>query len=257
LLIDADNTSWKVLDLVMTEVASFGSASARRIYGDWTQQQLSGWKLPVQKHAITPIQQFTNTTGKNNTDSAMIIDAMDLLHSRRYEAFCLITSDADFTRLATRIREDGLTVVGIGRERTPRAFIAACNQFTAIEALQAIDAKNQPTANCTDAKKGNITNNPDDVEEGSTRAAATPTPLSNTAQAQLKLLHSALADLTSENPSEWIHLSLVGDRLARLDPGFDPRNFGHKTLRQLVESTAEGTRYKIKINNTTLLIRQR
>ena len=145
----------------------------------------------------------------------MIIDAMDLLHSRRYEVFCLITSDADFTRLATRIREDGLTVVGIGRQRTPRAFIAACNQFTAIEALQAVALKTEKPA------------------------------LSAAATAQLELLHTEIATIYDdlEDGRKWTELGIVGSRMKLLDPGFDPRSFGCKTLAQLIKSTG---RYQVK-----------
>src|SRR5215468_3117636 len=132
-LIDADNASAGVIGDILSEVASLGTASVKRVYGDFTTPSLSGWRAVLIEHAIQPVQQFRNTVGKNASDSALIIDAMDLLHTRPLDGFCLVSSDGDFTRLATRIRENGLPVYGFGEEKTPKSFILACNQFTYTE----------------------------------------------------------------------------------------------------------------------------
>lgn len=132
-LIDADNASTEYLELLMSEIATFGRASVRRIYGDWTKPQLNSWKTELLNYSLQPIQQFAYTTGKNATDSALIIDAMDLLYTGRFDGFCLITSDSDYTRLAQRIREEGLRVFGFGNRKTPKAFMQACDKFTYLE----------------------------------------------------------------------------------------------------------------------------
>ena len=133
-LIDADNASAAVIGDILSEVASLGTASVKRVYGDFTTTNLHGWRTVLLEHAIQPVQQFRNTVGKNASDSALIIDAMDLLHTRELGGFCLVSSDSDFTRLATRIREDGLPVYGFGEEKTPRSFINACDRFSLVTA---------------------------------------------------------------------------------------------------------------------------
>lgn len=138
-LVDADNASATVISAVLAEVAAYGTASVKRIYGDWTKPNLGSWKEQLLEHSIQPIQQFSYTTGKNSTDSAMIIDAMDLLYTGRFSGFCLVTSDSDFTRLAARIREQGLTVYGFGEKKTPKPFVVACDKFVYTDVIAAAE----------------------------------------------------------------------------------------------------------------------
>ncbi|WP_427915555.1 NYN domain-containing protein [Ramlibacter sp. MMS24-I3-19] len=198
MLIDADNPSFRFCEDVLEEVARYGRATIRRAYGDWTTDNLKGWKEMLHKHAIQPVQQFRYTTGKNATDSAMIIDAMDLLHGERLDGFCLVSSDSDFTRLATRIREAGLTVYGFGEEKTPKAFIAACDKFIYVEVLR---------------------NEPEKV-----RDVAVP---------DFQPLVFAALDATAREDG-WAHLGAIGAQLTRNQPSFDPRNYGVKKLGELM-----------------------
>lgn len=251
LLIDADNTSWRSIGPIMDEVATFGVASARRIYGDWTSQGLAPWKGPLAEFAITPIQQFANTVGKNNTDSAMIIDAMDLLHSRRYEVFCIVSSDADFTRLATRIREDGRTVVGIGRDHTPRAFVAACHKFITIETLQSLRPNVAGVANGGAAASAGSA-----VANGvATANGVAAGKLSHKQQASLKMLKRIIAEMAGDDG--WTSLSMVGDVMRTRDPAFDPRSFGASGIGRLVSSPLTGGRYELEMRGSDLNVRQR
>src|SRR5660397_134068 len=145
-LIDADNAQASVIAELLSEIANYGTATVKRAYGDWTTQNLAGWKDVLHTYAIQPIQQFRYTTGKNSTDSALIIDAMDLLHGGTVDGFCLVSSDSDFTRLAARIREQGLMAYGFGQRKTPKPFVAACTQFVYVENLAGADAAPKPTA---------------------------------------------------------------------------------------------------------------
>ncbi|MGZ5270231.1 MAG: NYN domain-containing protein [Ramlibacter sp.] len=197
-LIDADNPSFRCCEDVLAEVARYGRATIRRAYGDWTTDNLKGWKEILHKHAIQAVQQFRYTTGKNATDSAMIIDAMDLLHAERLDGFCLVSSDSDFTRLATRIREAGLTVYGFGEKKTPGAFIAACDKFVYVEVL-----RNEP-------EKVNDATVPD-----------------------LQPLVLAALDATAREDG-WAHLGTLGAQLVRNQPSFDSRNYGVKKLGELM-----------------------
>lgn len=213
-LIDADNVSPLSVGAVLTEVARFGTASVKRVYGDWTQQRLSGWKSSASEHVIQPIQQFANTVGKNATDSALIIDAMDLLYTGRFRGFCIVSSDSDFTRLASRIREDGVTVYGFGERKTPEAFRNACDQFTYLEVLT------EP------AVDGSVT--------PSTPARATTAKL----RSDTKLiagLRACAADASGEDG--WANLSAVGLLMRKQQPDFDPRNWGYAKLSDLMRAT--------------------
>lgn len=202
-LIDADNAQASILPELLAEVARYGVASVRRAYGDWTTQNLSGWKPHLQKHAVQPIQQFAYTTGKNATDSALIIDAMDLLHSGGFDGFCLVSSDSDFTRLATRIREAGVVVYGFGESKTPEPFVAACDRFIFTEILRA-----QP---------------------GSEPAAKSkPSP-------KLKRAITAALDGCARDDG-WAHLGTLGQYLVTSDPSFDSRNYGYKKLSELMRA---------------------
>lgn len=199
-LIDADNAQASVISDLLTEVARYGTATIKRAYGDWTTTHLNSWRDNLHSLAIQPIQQFRFTTGKNATDSALIIDAMDLLHGGRVDGFCLVSSDSDFTRLATRIREAGLAVYGFGEKKTPRAFVAACNKFIYTEILRA------PV-----------------VEPAAIKAA----------QERLKpLLIAAITGAKREDG--WAPLSVVGSLVAKSNPSFDPRNYGCEKLGELV-----------------------
>lgn len=206
-LIDADNTQPAIMEGVLSEIAKYGVASVKRIYGDWTKPGLSGWKSVLLEYSIQPIQQFRYTVGKNATDSAMMIDAMDLLYTRRFDGFCLVSSDSDFTRLASRIREEGLLVYGFGEKKTPKPFVSACDKFIFTEVLRlhedAEPAVKKKTAN---------------ELKGDTKLVT--------------LLRSAVE--ASSDESGWADLRAVGSNIAKQAPEFDPRNYGFNKLGELV-----------------------
>ena len=218
LLIDADNTSWKKLDLIMAEVSRHGNAVARRGYGDFTTSTLAPWKEPMAMHAIAPHQSYQNTVGKNSTDSAMIIDAVELLHSGRFDVFCLVTSDSDFTSLAMRIREEGKLVVGVGKEQTAHSFVAACNTFVEIETLDRDCCPPSALRSALDAGTGKKSASP-----------ALPTPIfaSQWTSSQKKQL-LRLRDIVVETVGSdgWGTVDRVGSLLKQRDPAFDPRKLG-------------------------------
>ncbi len=216
-LIDADNAQPAVIGHLLSEIAKYGIASVKRAYGDWTTQRLRGWKDVLNEHAIQPIQQFSYTTGKNATDSAMIIDAMDLLYSERLQAFCIVSSDSDFTRLATRLRESGMTVYGVGEKKTPRAFVSACDRFIYTEILTDEDDD-------ADADAGAVK----PVNKKSTKELRGDTRL-------VQLLRGAA--LSAADDDGWSSLSVVGKYLANQAPDFDPRNYGYPKLGQLINAT--------------------
>jgi uncharacterized LabA/DUF88 family protein len=209
-LIDADNAQPSIMEGLLSEIAKFGVASVRRIYGDWTKPSLTGWKSVLLEHSIHPVQQFRYTVGKNATDSAMIIDAMDLLYTRRFDGFCLVSSDSDFTRLASRIREEGLLVYGFGEKKTPKAFVSACDKFIFTEVLRFQD-------NAEPAVKPKTANE----LKGDTKLVS--------------LLRSALEAASDE--SGWAHLGTVGSNIAKQAPEFDPRNYGFAKLGELAIAT--------------------
>jgi len=208
-LIDGDNAQASLLPQILAEVSKVGLITIKRIYGDWTTTNMSSWKDSLHKHAIQPIQQVRYTVGKNSTDSAMIIDAMDLLHSNDVGGFCIVASDSDYTRLATRIREEGLFVIGVGEKKTPEAFTNACNQFIYCENL--VGTKER-------IKKPDKEGKPD-----------VPDPL--------PLLLEGFNLAAKEE--EWIHLSSLGSVLRQLDPAFDPRTYGHQRLQSLIKNYAK------------------
>lgn len=211
-LIDADNVSHALVEPLFAEIAKYGVASVKRIYGDWTSQQLAGWKQVLLSHAIQPIQQFGYTRGKNATDTAMIIDAMDLLYSNRFQGFCLVSSDSDFTRLASRLRESGLTVYGFGQEKTPASFVSACDKFIYLEILQPDPAR------AAGGKDEEGTAGPD---------------LSRNEKLRQMLLQ-ALDAVADEDG--WAQLGNVGQQISNQQPSFDPRNYGHAKLGELVRA---------------------
>ena len=209
ILIDGDNAQASLIEQILVEAGKYGSATIRRVYGDWTTPNMSSWKDTLNIHAFQPIQQFRYTVGKNATDSAMIIDAMDILHSDQVEGFCLISSDSDYTRLATRIRESGLLVVGIGEKKTPRAFVSACNVFIYTENLSR-------------------------RSRGGGGGRPKPNHMSTQERELVELVSQAM-DMVGPDDDGWTRLSEVGTALRRIDPGFDPRSFGHRQLSQLIK----------------------
>lgn len=213
-LIDGDNIPSTYIKEMMEEIAKYGNPTIKRIYGDWTKPNLSKWKNILLENAITPIQQYGYTTGKNATDSAMIIDAMDILYSEKVNGFCLVSSDSDFTRLATRLREAGMQVFGIGEKKTPNPFIVACDKFIYIEILknQSEDNGSEITRNKPSAK-GNF----DKI---------TPKVI--------RLISTTISDLADDDG--WAFLGDVGSLLQKKKPNFDSRNFGFQKLTPLINS---------------------
>jgi uncharacterized LabA/DUF88 family protein len=209
-LIDADNASARIADGLFEEIAKFGEASVRRIYGDFSNARSKAWVDTLSKHAIIPQQQFAYTTGKNASDITLVIDAMDLLHSGRFDGFCLVSSDSDFTRLAARIREQGVHVFGFGEQKTPESFRQACHRFIYTENLL-----------------------PEAVADDQERVATTK-PLEPPSKAT-PIIKKAFAQMEGEDG--WIPLALVGSQLSKLAPDFDSRTYGFKQLSALVEKT--------------------
>lgn len=209
-LIDADNAQPSIVDGLLSEIAKYGTANVKRIYGDWTLSGLKGWKEVLLQYSIQPIQQFGYTSGKNATDSALIIDAMDLLYTGKFDGFCIVSSDSDFTKLASRIREAGLFVYGFGERKTPKAFVSACDKFIFTEVLRSKYDYGEKIG-----RKG-------------TSELKKDTKLAN-------LLRNSVE--ASSDDSGWAHLASVGSNIAKQAPEFDPRNYGYKKLGELVAAT--------------------
>ncbi|MBK8611549.1 MAG: NYN domain-containing protein [Chitinophagaceae bacterium] len=216
-LIDADNVPYSNVRGMMEEIAKYGTPTFRRIYGDWTKPTVSGWKSVLLENAITPIQQYSYTSGKNSSDSALIIDAMDILYSGKVDGFCIVSSDSDFTRLATRLREAGMKVFGIGEKKTPNPFIVACDKFIYIEIIDVIE-KEEPT----DSNK---------PKKAKPSAKATIDKLN---RETLKLIGTTINDLADENG--WAFLGDIGNLILKKQPNFDPRNYGFQKLTPLIKS---------------------
>jgi hypothetical protein len=215
-LIDGDNAQPSLLDEILAEVSKYGRTTIRRIYGDWTSPNMNGWKDVLQENAIQPIQQFRHTVGKNATDSAMIIEAMDILHSGAADGFCVVSSDSDYTRLATRIREKGLFVMGIGRQETAKAFRNACDVFVFTENLAPREETPTPQEEKTKPKL----------------AQSAPQPRILSVMIALPLLRKALANCAQDDG--WATLSSVGNTMRNLDSSFDHRTYGCSNLRTLI-----------------------
>jgi hypothetical protein len=209
-LIDADNAQPATIDGLLAEVAKFGTSNVKRIYGNWTDDRLKGWKTTLLEHSIQPMQQFAYTTGKNATDSAMIIDAMDLLYTEKFDGFCIVSSDSDFTRLASRLRESGLVVYGFGEKKTPKPFVAACDKFIYTEVLRAKEGEETPAK----------TKPTDDLKRDKGHLA--------------NLFRNAI-DAYSDDDG-WAQLGPVGSNIAKQAPEFDPRNYGFRKLKDLVKA---------------------
>ena len=206
-LIDADNTQPGIIEGLLDEVAKYGIASVKRIYGDWTSTNLRSWKERLLEFAIQPIQQFSYTSGKNATDSAMIIDAMDLLYTEKLDGFCIVSSDSDFTRLAARLRESGRTVYGFGEKKTPRAFVSVCDKFIYTEILK---------------------DNQEESDDEDSKPSVKPKKEFKVDRKLLKLLRETVDDLAEE--SGWAYLGAVGHKINNRSADFDPRNYGFKKL---------------------------
>jgi uncharacterized LabA/DUF88 family protein len=219
MLIDGDNAQASMLPKMLVEAAKYGQITVRRIYGDWTTSHMNSWKDTLNFHAIQPIQQFRYTIGKNATDSAMIIDAMDILHSDAVDGFCLISSDSDYTRLATRIRETGIFVMGIGEKKTPKPFVNACDVFVYTE-------------NLVTAKKTTKTRTTRKTTRGKSKAKTKPETDNDTEADPMPILEQAFDMAVQEDG--WARLDMMGSNLYQLDPGFDPRTYGQKQLSRLV-----------------------
>ncbi|MEH2901875.1 NYN domain-containing protein [Segatella copri] len=256
MLIDADNVSHRNIKEMTDELARFGNLTIKRIYGDFTKPSMNGWKDVLLENAINPIQQYNYTTGKNATDSSMIIDAMDILYSNQVDIFCLVSSDSDFTRLAMRLREAGKEVIGMGMKQTPKPFIAACNKFIYLEVLSfslepeqiktispepasIVEGKSVPASG--EGEKQQIEN----VPELTIKQETVPAFLSNIGEA---------VDSVA-NDSGWSQLGDVGNLLVKKDPAFDTRNYGFKKLSSLIEAYPSYFDLS-KVNNSHLIVRE-
>ena len=219
-LIDGDNAQSSLLPQMLVEAGRHGQVTIRRIYGDWTTINMNSWKETLNYHAFQPIQQFRYTVGKNATDSAMIIDAMDILHAGVVDGFCLVSSDSDYTRLATRIRETGIFVMGIGEKKTPKAFVNACDLFVYTENL--VEEKKAAQQRRTQSKRVKKTNNIETPEPEPEKEEADPMPV----------LGQAFEMAVGEDG--WARLDVMGNAIYQVDPGFDPRTYGHKQLSRML-----------------------
>lgn len=225
-LIDADNAQATVIEALLAEIARFGEATVKRIYGDFTATTSSSWKKVLQRYAIKPVQQFAYTTGKNATDSTLIIDAMDLLYTRKFDGFCLITSDSDFTGLAMRLREEGLTVLGFGEKKTPEAFRNACHKFVFTEVLR-------PNTTAEPVSSAPRVGGEQKPVPSQTPNEATEPKVEFPKQFVLTALEQ------SSDDAGWAHLATFGNYLTKLQPDFDSRLYGYKKLSDLVKSRTD------------------
>lgn len=227
-LIDADNAWASLVEPLLKEIAKYGSANVKRIYGDWTSPHLNTWKDKLNKFAIQPIQQFTYTSGKNSTDSALIIDAMDLLYTSNFDGFCIVSSDSDFTRLASRIRESGLRVYGFGEKKTPEAFQKSCDKFTYTEVLKDAEQKKLQMTETTIVKGEKASNK-------NTKKESDKIDLElNKNKKLLKLVKNAYDAIAKEDG--WANLGELGGQLNKLSPSFDSKNYGYNQLGKLIRA---------------------
>ncbi|UQD56412.1 NYN domain-containing protein [Flavobacterium sp. K5-23] len=231
-LIDADNVPYSNVKGMMEEITKYGTPTTKRIYADWTRPNAGGWKSVLLEHAITPIQQYSYTSGKNSSDSALIIDAMDLLYSGKLDGFCIVSSDSDFTRLAIRLRESGMKVIGIGEQKTPKPFISACDRFVFIEVLDGAISKKAPKRNTgTESKKT--------VEKSTSRTTekTTQKPLNKIDEPTIDLIEDSIDDIADD--SGWAFLGDVGNLIVKKKPEFDPRNYGFHKLTPMLKSLTD------------------
>lgn len=230
-LIDADNVPYSNVKGMMEEITKFGTPTTKRIYADWTRPNANGWKSVLLEHAITPIQQYSYTSGKNSSDSALIIDAMDLLYSGKLDGFCIVSSDSDFTRLAIRLRESGMKVIGIGEQKTPKPFISACDRFIFIEVLDGAIKKKTAKPAASEIKKV--------VEKEIAKSTEKPTqkPLNKIDEDIIELIESTIEDIADDDG--WAFLGDVGNLVVRKKPEFDSRNYGFVKLTPMLKSLTD------------------
>ncbi len=244
-LIDADNAPRTALKEIMEEVAVYGSPTIKRIYGDWTSANMASWKPLLLEHAITPVQQYAYTTGKNATDSAMIIDAMDILYSDRVDGFVIVSSDSDFTRLATRLREAGRKVYGIGEKKTPQPFIVACDKFVYVEVIRAAAKEHEMEMEPEPEKKSGQKNARKKNAGQSRSSSAVPKKI-------IEFIALSLEDITDDQG--YGMLSELGTLLVKKSPDFDSRNYGFKKLSSMIRSIP---RFEVNTEGTTTYVRDR
>lgn len=231
ILIDGDNAQPKLLKETIEEVSKYGKATIRRIYGDWTSQAMNSWKVLINQHSINPIQKFSYTTGKNSTDSALIIDAMDILHSKNIDGFCIVSSDSDYTGLAKRIREEGLFVMGIGEMKTPESFVQSCDIFTFTENI---------TPKIVEVQEPEIKINQVGGNSKSKPQKTAPKPIKKNSilsDKDYKTISKAFDISSDEN--EIAYISTVGANIRKIDPSFDTRTYSFATLSKLLENLDE------------------
>ena len=236
-LIDADNAQPAVIEGLLAETAKYGVASVKRIYGDFTSTRMTQWKQALLKHSINPVQQFAYTSGKNATDSSLIIDAMDLMYTRRFDGVCLVSSDSDFTRLAQRLREEGLTVYGFGERKTPDAFVQACDKFIYVEVLRSeASASGVPPSPPKPAKPARKTTK-SAAKKPAGQAEPTAAPVAEAGKREslpLRLIRQAIEEASDDQG--WAFLGAVGSYLNKVRPDFDSRLYGHKKLSDLLKA---------------------
>ncbi|WP_318643493.1 NYN domain-containing protein [Flavobacterium ardleyense] len=227
-LIDADNVPYSNVKGMMEEIAKFGSPTTKRIYADWTKPNANGWKNVLLEHAITPVQQYSYTIGKNSSDSALIIDAMDLLYTGKLDGFCIVSSDSDFTRLAIRLRESGMKVIGIGEKKTPNSLIAACDRFIYIEVLDGATKKKTKKAPSNSLDPDSKKKSAKTVEKIPVKA------LSKIDDDIIELIGTTIEDIADDDG--WAFLGDVGNMIVRIRPEFDARNYGFAKLTPMLKS---------------------
>ncbi|WP_294822431.1 NYN domain-containing protein [uncultured Flavobacterium sp.] len=228
-LIDADNVPYSNVKGMLEEIAKYGTPTYKRIYGDWTRPTVSGWKGVLLENAITPIQQYSYTSGKNSSDSALIIDAMDILYSGKVDGFCIVSSDSDFTRLATRLREEGMKVIGMGQKKTPQPFITACDKFIYIEILPgSADSKKIAAKKTVKASKD------EKPPEQQIEATEEKETLSTVDSKLIRVIRNSINDLADE--TGWAFLGDLGNLILKKQPDFDARNYGFPKMLPLIKS---------------------
>lgn len=255
-LIDADNTSPKVAEGLFLEIAKLGEASVRRIYGDFSDDRMKGWARILARHAIVPQQQFAYTTGKNASDITLVIDAMDLLHTGRFDGFCLVSSDSDFTRLASRIREQGFDVYGFGQRKTPEAFRQACRRFFYIENLMETAAETGAPLEtaAAEAETGAVPGAESGGAGGADAAAEKNGAKHEAPSRAVPIIRRAMEGLTDEDG--WVSLGVIGQRLGNLAPDFDARTYGSSKLSDLLRRSGAFALEKDEANHMRVRFRR-
>ncbi len=236
ILIDADNVSDKYIKIILDETANFGTATYKRIYGDWTSPRLASWKAVLLESSITPIQQYSYTMGKNATDSAMIIDAMDILYSGNVDGFCIVSSDSDFTRLAARLRESGMQVIGMGEEKTPKPFISACNQFKFLDLIYSNQQKEEEERETDKVTEPRGTESTEKKKASSSKKKGASLKEKELKQIR-KNIHAIIEQFSDEDG--WLFSGKLGDQLSKRMPEFDVRNYGYTKLTPFIMSLGD------------------